>query len=304
MPLIVTGSIGIDTVEAPSGIAVDVLGGSAVYFAAAASFFGPVRLVAAVGEDAPARLEQLMAHFGVDTAGLERRAGSRTFRWSGKYFDDMNQRETVAVDLNVLAEAPAPVPDAYQNSRHIFLANTDPGSQMQLLEHFPDRAIAVADTMDIWIKEHRASLDALLARVDGLVLNDSEAEALTGQRNMVHAGKAIRGLGPQFAVIKRGEHGALLSHEDGVAVLPAFPTADVVDPTGAGDAFAGGMMGHLAAVKRYDFDTLRVAMAWGTVVASFNIESFSLECLQRLDRSDIDRRLNQYRGMLQLDMGT
>ncbi len=301
MSLIVTGSIGIDTVEAPSGTAVDVLGGSAVYFAAAASFFGPVRLVAAVGDDAPAELDRLMDHFGVDAEGLEKRTGSRTFRWSGKYFDDMNQRETVAVELNVLAEAVAPVPASFRDSRHIFLANTDPDSQRQLLDQFPDRAIAVADTMDIWIKEHRPALEDLLKRVDGIVLNDSEAEALTGDRNIVHAGKTIRGMGPHFAVIKRGEHGALLSHADGVAALPAFPAPDVVDPTGAGDAFAGGMMGHLAAAQRHDFDTLRAAMAWGTVVASFNIESFSLERLEQIDRAAIEARFRQYRAMLQID---
>ena len=301
MPLIVTGSVGIDSVEAPSGTAVDVLGGSAVYFAAAASFFGPVRLVAAVGEDAPPELERILDHFGVDHTGLERRAGSQTFRWSGRYLDDMNQRETVSVDLNVLAESLPPVPEAYRDSRHIFLANTDPGSQFELLQHFPDRAIAVADTMDIWIHDHRPALEKLLAQVDGIVLNDSEAAALTGETNMVHAGTVIRGMGPHFAVIKRGEHGALLSHEVGTAALPAFPSPHVVDPTGAGDSFAGGMMGHLASVRRDDFDTLRTAMAWGTVVASFNIESFSLECLERIDRAAIDQRFAQYRAMLQID---
>ena len=303
MPLIVTGSVGIDSVEAPSGTAVDVLGGSAVYFAAAASFFGPVRLVAAVGEDAPPELERILDHFGVDRTGLERRAGSQTFRWSGRYLDDMNQRETVSVDLNVLAESLPPVPEAYRDSRHIFLANTDPGSQFELLQHFPDRAIAVADTMDLWINIARDELLELFKKIDGLIINDAEAEQLTEITNPITAARAIIELGPAFVIVKKGEHGAVLVHKEGIAVLPAYPLAleGVVDPTGAGDSFAGGFMGYLAASDHLDFNTMQRAMAWGTVTASFTLGSFGLDGLAATSNTDLEVRMQEFKQMAMVD---
>jgi len=301
MPLIVTGSIGIDTIHAPTGDAENVLGGSCIYFAAAASFFGPVRLVGAVGDDFPDHFLEIFKHFQIDLSGLEHRAGSKTFRWRGKYHENMNHRETLEVDLNVLAEALPPVPEHYRDSRHIFLANTHPAAQLELLASFPDRALAVADTMDLWIETEQPTLLKLLKQIDGLVLNDSEAILLTEQSNLVRAAEQILTLGPKFVVIKKGEHGAMLLHAQGHALLPAYPARDVVDPTGAGDSFAGGMMGYLAGTRDYSIAGLRRAMAYGTMVASYNIEAFSLDRLRQINRGHLDERLDQYRGMIHID---
>ena len=301
MSLIVTGSIGIDTIETPTGSASDVLGGSAPYFAAAASFFTDVRLVGAVGEDFPEQHLDTFKHFGVDLAGLERRSGSKTFRWSGKYHENMNERDTTAVELNVLAEDLPPVPEQYKDSEIVFLANTHPAGQQALLEQFPNRKLAIADTMDLWIENENAALKDLLRNLDGLVLNDQEAFQLTGKTNIVRAAEAVIELGPKFVVIKKGEHGAFLMHEDGMAALPAFAARDVVDPTGAGDSFAGGMLGHLAATKDFALPNLRRSIAYGTIVASFNIESFSLDRLAKLKKSEIDERLKHFRQLLVTD---
>jgi len=300
MPLIVTGSIGIDSVHTPTGTAEDVLGGSCVYFAAAASFFGPVRLVAAVGDDFPEHHIKTFEQFNLDLAGLERRAGSKTFRWKGKYHENMNDRDTLEVDLNVLGERLPLVPESYRDSRHIFLANTHPAGQLELLANFPHRTLAVADTMDLWIETERDTLVELLKQIDGLVLNDSEALMLTEQSNTVRAAEKILEMGPKFVVIKKGEHGAMLRHAQGQAVLPAYPARDVVDPTGAGDSFAGGMMGYLAATGDHSIDSLRTAMAYGTMVASYNIEAFSLDRMSQIQRTHIENRLAEYRHMLHI----
>ncbi len=298
MSLLVTGSIGIDSVDTPTGSVTDVLGGSAVYFAAAASFFVPVRLVAAVGADVPAGLGNVLEHFKIDTRGFEIRAGSNTFRWHGKYRRNMNERETLAVQPNVLAEALPPVPDAYRDSEYVFLANTDPGSQLEFRRQFPHCKLCVADTMDLWISTQCAALTDLLRNIDGLVLNNEEAEQLTGEPNIIRAAELIVQMGPKFVIVKKGEHGALVEHDGVKVVLPAFPASQVVDPTGAGDSFAGGVMGHLAATGDLSHENLRIAMAWGTVVASFTIESFSLDRLMRLTRAELNERFEHYRSML------
>jgi len=298
MSLIVTGSIGIDTIHTPTGQAPDVLGGSAIYFAAAASFHGPVRLVGAVGDDFPAELEKPFHHFNIDLEGLEKRAGSKTFRWTGKYLDNMNDRETISVDLNVLAEDSPPVPASYVGSEYVFLANTHPGAQMGLRAQFPQAKLVVADTMDLWIETAQDLLKDLLKQIDGLVLNDSEAHLLTGETNIVKAGEAILALGPKFVVIKKGEHGAFLLHKDGAVALPAYPAREVIDPTGAGDTFGGGFMGHLAATGDLSLDNLKRAMAAGTVVASYNIEKFSLDRLLEIGAAELDARGSEYAQML------
>ncbi len=303
MALIVTGTIGIDTVYTPGGHAERVLGGSGTYFSAAASFYTPVRLVAAVGDDFPPDFMGTLGHFrGVDLAGLEVRKGSKTFAWGGKYHPDMNGRDTLFTELGVLAEHPPAVPGIFRDSRFVFLANTHPSVQLGMLEQLPQRALTVADTMDLWINVAKADLLTLLTRVDGLVLNFDEAELLTGKKNTVSAGRAILALGPRFVVIKKGEHGALLVHRDGVAALPAFPTENVVDPTGCGDTFAGGLMGSLAAAGSADssFATIRRALVHGTVIASFTIEAFSLDRLKRLTRAEIDARAEQYAAMVRV----
>jgi sugar/nucleoside kinase (ribokinase family) len=300
MSLIVTGSIGIDSIESPAGTAENVLGGSSIYFAAAASFFGPVRLVGAVGEDFPDQFVTQFHRFKVDTKGLERRAGSKTFRWRGKYHQDMNRRDTLEVQLNVLAEALPPVPHEYRDSGYVFLANTHPGGQLELLSQFPSPKLVVADTMDLWIANEKSLLLDLLKRVDGLVLNDGEAFELTGKTNIVRAAEAIHQLGPKFVVIKKGEHGAFLLHQHGLAALPAFAARDVVDPTGAGDSFAGGMMGYLASNGEHTLASLKTAMVYGTMVASFTIEAFGIGRLEQISREDIDGRFRHYTQMLQI----
>jgi len=298
MSLIVTGTIGIDTVHAPTGSAERVLGGSCAYFAAAASFYAPVRVVAAVGGDWPIEHRELLERFpNISLDGLESRPKSTTFAWGGRYFDNMNKRETLFTHLGVLEEAPPKVPASYRDSKYVFLANTHPAVQLDLLRHFPNRRLAVADTMDLWINIAKDELLALLKEVDGLALNYDEAEQLTEQRNPVTAARKILELGPSFVTVKKGEHGAILVHRDGVAVIPAYPAEfeQVVDPTGAGDSFAGGMMGHLASIGSTDFRAVQAAIAWGTITASFAIESFSLNRLASISRADLDERMQLFR---------
>lgn len=303
--LVVTGTVGIDTIEAPTGRADSVLGGSCTYFSAAASFYGPVRMVAAVGEDFPKQHLKTLAHFdAIDSSGLEVRKGSKTFRWGGKYLANMDQRETTFTDLNVLIESPPPVPEAFKDSPFVFLANMHPGLQAGMLANFPKRKLAVADTMDLWINVAPKELKALLKLVDGLVLNYDEAELLTGKRNPVAAARHILELGPRFVVVKKGEHGSLLIHRDGIGALPAFPAEEVVDPTGAGDTFAGGMMGAIASGaakgKNGSFEQILRALAHGTVIASFNIESFSLDRLKALKPKQLSKRYDEYLKMIRV----
>lgn len=298
MPLLVVGSVALDSVETPTARRDDVLGGSAVYFSYAASYFSSVRLVGVVGEDWPDEHTRLLRRRNIDTTGLTVVPGAKTFRWRGKYQPNMNDRETLEVHLNVFGNFEPLLSDACRRCRFLFLANGSPLLQLRVLEQMAGATLAVADTMDLWINIQRDELLALLERIDGLVLNDSEARLLTGDENLVRAGHKVRELGPRFVVIKKGEHGAMFFSEHETYVMPAFPTPRVVDPTGAGDSFAGGMMGYLA--QRGDFEpkTLKEAMAYGTVVASFNVEDFSLERLKAVERADLDRRWHEYRRML------
>ena len=300
MSLLVTGSIGIDTVEAPSGKVADALGGSSVYFAYAASFFGQVRLVGVVGEDCPADfLKPVEDNANIDMGGLEVRAGSKTFRWHGKYQDDVNQRDTISVDLNVLAERGPVIPQNFRDSKYVFLANTHPGLQMELLGQCERPGLVVADTMDLWINTEKPLLAELLGRLDGIVLNDSEALLLTGRHNIVEAGLEIARLVKKFCVVKKGEHGCLLFIDGQTYPLPGWPSSNVVDPTGAGDCFAGGMMGYIAEQDDISSQTLRKAIAYGTVVASLELEDFSLNKLAAITRADIDARLKEYRQRIE-----
>jgi sugar/nucleoside kinase (ribokinase family) len=299
MSLLVTGSIGIDTVEAPSGKVQNALGGSSIYFAYAASFFSPVRLVGVVGEDCPADfLAPLHANGQIDMAGLEVRKGSKTFRWHGKYHDDVNDRDTVSVELNVLAERGPSIPHQFRDSKYVFLANTHPALQLQLLDQLNSPKLVVADTMDLWIRSERDTLTALIRRLDGLVLNDGEAKMLTHEANVVAAGLELLTLVGSFIVIKKGEHGALLFTDKKVYAIPSYPTYCVVDPTGAGDSFAGAMMGHLAARDRADNGTLRRAIAYGTVTASIGIEGFSLDKFFSASRGEIDKRMCEFEELV------
>lgn len=291
MSLVVTGSIGIDTVETPFGKRDELIGGSAIYFSYAASFFTPVRLVGAVGEDCPKSFFDVFEGRDVDISGLEVRRGSKTFRWHGSYVKDLNEAVTVEVDLNVLAEQAPKVPQAYGDSRYIFLANTHPALQEEMASNFPEARLLVADTMNLWIQTEREALCKLLSRIHGLVLNDGEARLLTDKKNLIEAARDVLKMGPRFVVIKKGEHGCLMCTETDTFVLPAYPSDRVVDPTGAGDSFAGGMMGYLATQGgSVSPATIKRALAFGTVVASYTISDFSLAGLQNTTREQIDNR--------------
>jgi cytidine kinase len=296
MSLLVTGSIGIDTVETPAGRREDVVGGSAIYFAYAASFFTPVRLVGVVGEDHPRNLLSVFEGREVDTSGLEVRKGSKTFRWHGSYIGNLNEAVTVEVDLNVLAERAPKIPGNFLDSRYVFLANTHPVLQQEMLDCLKSPRLIVADTMNLWIQTQRDELCKLLGRIHGLVLNDGEARLLTEEKNLIQAARQVLKMGPRFVVIKKGEHGSMMvTDQDDVFVLPAFPADRVVDPTGAGDSFAGGMMGYLATQGTFSAATIKRALAFGTVVASYTIADFSLAGLQSTDRDQIDGRWHEFK---------
>jgi len=258
----------------------------------------PVRLVGAVGADFPSDYSQLLTDHNVDIRGLEVRKGSKTFRWHGKYSEDMNNRTTVSVDLNILAEHGPKIPPEFRDSSYVFLANSDPMLQLELLDQLTAPKFVVCDTMDLWIEHQRANLDKVLARVDGIVLNDSEARKLTGQSNLLSAAIAVSKMGPELVVIKKGEHGALLYNADRIFLLPAYPTQKVIDPTGAGDSFAGGFMGYLASVDRADFEAQVQALIYGTIIASFTVESFSLESIAAAKRNDIEKRRSEFLKMI------
>ena len=298
MPLMVVGSVALDDIETPSQKRDNVLGGSAVYFSYSASYFTPVRLVGVVGDDWPGEYTELLRARNIDTAGLEVRPGAKTFRWRGKYLDDMNQRETLEIHLNVMEQFDPLLSEEHRRTPFVFLANGPTAIQLRLLEQCPGSNLVVADTMDLYINNELEGLKQLLRKINGLVLNDSEARLLTGDDNLVHAGRHVLEMGPQFVVIKKGEHGAMFFSKHETYVLPAYPTADVVDPTGAGDSFAGGMMGYLAEQGNFEPKTLKEAMAYGILVASFAVEDFSLDRLQKIDRDDLEHRMEEYRRML------
>ena len=298
MSLLVVGSIAFDSIETPSGSVDDILGGSASHFSVAASFFTKPRLVGVVGEDFPDEHRRLFASRGIDAAGLTTAQG-KTFRWKGRYHVDMNTRDTLEVHLNVFGAFDPVLPANFRDSTHVFLANGSPTLQARVLDQTRQPKAVFADTMDLWIDTQRAALLALLPRLDGLMLNDSEARQLTGEANLVRAGHAVRRLGPKFVILKKGEHGAMLFSEAGTFVAPAYPSADVIDPTGAGDSFAGGVLGCLSESPAALTEAgLRRAMAYGAVLGSLSVEGYGLDRLKRTDRREIDARLEQYRTML------
>lgn len=298
MPLLVVGSVAIDHVETPEHRKNNLLGGSATHFSVSASHFTNVRLVGVVGADWPAEHTELLRSKGIDTSGLQVVDDGKTFTWTGRYEPNMNDRETLDVQLNVFGEFDPVLPEDYRRAKYVFLANGVPAVQMKVLDQTPGRRLAVADTMDLWIKTARDDLDKLLGQLDGLVLNDSEAKLLTGTENLVLAGHRVRQMGPKFVVIKKGEHGAMFFSEHETYVMPAYPTEGVLDPTGAGDSFAGGMMGYLAEQDNFEPETLKTAMAYGILVASFNVEGFGLERMHEITRDDIEARMQAYRKML------
>jgi len=300
MSLLVTGSVGIDTVRTPHGYNADCIGGSAVHFTMGAGIFTDVKFLGVIGGDFPFNLKELFDGRQVDLTGLEVRKSSKTFRWSGSYQGDMNEARTDEVELNVLAEAPPKAPESYQDCEYVFLANTSPSLQMELLGQLGSPAFVAADTMNHWIVTANEDLKELLDRIDMLVLNDGEARLLTGQQNLITAAKKILEMGPRFVVVKKGEHGSMMYTRDGDCfILPAYPTTVVIDPTGAGDSFAGGMMGFLAQSDRVDVITLRNAIVYGTVTASFTIGDFSVYGIKSANREMIDDRFDLLRKVTQ-----
>jgi sugar/nucleoside kinase (ribokinase family) len=298
MSILVVGSVAIDSIETPTQTRDRVLGGSATHFSYAASFFAPVKLVGIVGDDFPQEHVELLRERDIDLAGLQIIPGGKTFYWKGKYLPNMNDRETLEVELNVFGNFNPHVPEEFRRCPLVFLANGAPSVQLKVLEQVVGPKLVVADTMDLWIRETHRDLLELLKKIDGVVLNDSEAKLLTQEENLVKAGQRVLALGPKFVIIKKGEHGAMFFSQHETYVMPAYPTEHVVDPTGAGDSFAGGIMGYLAEQDNLEPATLKKALAYGVLVASFTVEDFSLERLRRTSRSDIDVRLEQYQKML------
>jgi sugar/nucleoside kinase (ribokinase family) len=294
MSILVVGSVAFDTILTPHGNADEVLGGSASYFAVAASYFAPVKLVAVIGEDFPEQERAFLASRNIDLQGLSVSKG-RTFRWTGKYHEDMNMRDTLDLQLNVFATFRPVLPASYRDCPFVFLANINPGLQDGVLDQLTTKPKLIAcDTISHWIEGARPELEALLRRVEMLVINDEEARLISGERNVVRSARKILGMGPQTLLVKRGEYGVLSFSPNSVFAVPAYPLEEVFDPTGAGDSFAGALLGYLAASNDLSEANVRKAIVYGSVVASFVVEDFSLRRLKTLTRDDIERRYRQF----------
>ncbi len=297
MSILVVGSIALDTVETVHGRVEDAPGGSALYFSAAASFFAPVNVVGVVGEDFDfAEIEFLKAR-QVDLRGLKVEKG-QTFRWGGRYHADMNHRDTLFTYLNVFEQFNPDIPEAYRNSRFLFLANIDPDLQLNVLNSVNDPRLTVLDTMNFWISGKRQPLDEVICRVNVLILNDEEIRELTGIDNIHKAARELLTRGPEVLVVKKGEHGAVMITREDYFFAPAYPVEQVVDPTGAGDSFAGGFVGYLAQKNVLTPECFRQAVVYGSTIASFNVESFSFERLKSLQPEEIEQRVERFREMV------
>jgi sugar/nucleoside kinase (ribokinase family) len=294
--LVVVGSVALDSVEANGTLHDDVLGGSASFFSTAASYFAPVKLVAVVGEDMPEQHLKFLAGHGVDLGGLERARG-KTFRWKGRYSDDLSSRTTLDTQLNVFADFKPKLPDAWRDAEFLFLGNIHPALQLDVLTQVHKPRLVAMDTMNFWIEGEPAALAKVLERIDLIIINDEEARQLTREYNLPRAARAIRAMGPKTVIVKRGESGALLFHEHGVFAAPAYPLERVVDPTGAGDTFAGGFLGYLAKVRDLGPQAVRRAMFYGSVMASFCVEDYSLDRLRGLSDGEIEGRYRAFRDL-------
>lgn len=298
--LLIVGSVGLDTVETVAGRHTDILGGAASYSAVAASFLAPARLVGVVGSDFPDQHVAFMKSRRVDLGGLEVAQG-KTFRWSGKYAPDFSTRTTLDTQLNVFSTFKPKLPEAWKDSEFVFLANIDPELQLDVLQQVSRPRFVACDTMNFWIEGKREALGRLLQKVDMLLLNDEEARQLSGLSSLPAAARAIRKMGPSAVVIKRGDAGALLFHEGGVFAAPAFPIETVVDPTGAGDSFAGGFMGWLARMGGTSPADIRTALILGSVLASYCVEDFSLNRFQTLDLTGVRDRFSAFADLVHFE---
>ena len=300
MSILVVGSAALDTVETPFGTVEDALGGSAIYFSAAASYFAPVNLVAVVGDDFPKEKIEFLKKKNVNFSGLEV-ADGKTFRWGGKYGFDLNDRDTLFTHLNVFEKFEPKIPDFYKNSEYIFLANIGPDLQMDVLKQIQSPKLVALDTMNYWIGGDLPALRETLKRVDVLLVNDSEVRQLAYEANLVKASKIVQEMGPKTLIIKKGEHGALLITQDSFFWAPAYPLEFIYDPTGAGDTFAGGFMGYMAKSDDISIDNLKRAVVFGSTMASFCVEKFSLERLENLTEEEIRKRFHEFWQMTNFD---
>ena len=296
MDILVIGSVAFDSVETPFGRGDSVLGGSATYFATSASFFTGVQLVAVVGDDFPEEPRQFLSARGVDLSGLQTQPG-QTFRWKGRYGYDLNEAQTLETHLNVFETFHPQLPRSYRQAKYVFLANIDPELQLEVLQQVDRPQLIACDTMNFWIEGKREALVRTLGHVDILVINESEARQLAGQANLVKASRAILDMGPKTLVVKRGEYGVLVFSEHSIFSAPAYPLEEVFDPTGAGDTFAGGFMGYLAATDNPCEETIRKATVFGSVMASFTVEDFSLGRLRRLTWPEIEDRFRRFQAL-------
>ncbi len=299
-PVLVVGSVALDSVETPFGRADDVLGGSGTFFSSAASHFAPVQLVGVVGDDYPVEKLAVLTERGVDLSGVEQTAGS-SFRWRGRYRHDLNAAETLETHLGVFSHFAPKIPEKFRRAPFVFLANIDPRLQLQVLEQVEKPRLVACDTMNFWIESRRPELLELLKHVDLITLNDGEARQLTEHTNLVHAARWILDRGPRHVLIKKGEHGAFMFTKDSVFFAPAYPLESVFDPTGAGDSFAGGFIGHLAATGDLSDRGMRRAVVVGSAMGSFAVEKFSNTRLLEITRADIDARVQEFRQLVAFD---
>ncbi|MGR3220305.1 MAG: PfkB family carbohydrate kinase [Candidatus Anammoxibacter sp.] len=297
MSLLVVGSIALDSVKTPYGAQKDILGGSATHFAFSASAFCNVKLVGVVGKDFPGSYRELIAGKDVDISGLQEVDG-KTFRWDGCYEGKMNEAQTLNVELNVLGECAPTIPESHRDSEYVFLANYSPDLQISVLDKMNNPKFVLADTMNLWIQNNKDDLLKLLKRIDGLILNDGESSLLTGESNTIKAGRIIQKMGPKIVIIKKGEHGSILFNADEIYLLPAYPTEEVKDPTGAGDSFAGGVMGYLADKNDVSRGSLKTALIYGTIMASFNIEGFGVDCINLTTFEKVQDRVKEFTAMI------
>jgi sugar/nucleoside kinase (ribokinase family) len=303
MSLIVVGTMAFDAIETPFGKIDQVIGGSATYAAYAASnFIQPINQVSIIGFDFPDEEIKALQTRGVVMDGVQVVKNKKSFFWSGRYHEDMNSRDTLVTDLNVLADFDPRLPDSYRGSEFVMLGNLQPTVQMNVIKQLKNPKLIVMDTMNFWMESAMPELEKVLKKIDVLLINDAEARQLSGQYSLVKASKTILSMGPKFLIVKKGEHGALLFHGDKVFFAPALPLEEVFDPTGAGDTFAGGFMGHLAKTRDISFENMKTAIIVGSAMASFCVEKFGPNRLKEISKGDIDKRLQQFRELVNFDI--
>lgn len=304
MSITTVGTVAFDAIETPFGKTDKIVGGAATYITWAASYFSnDINLVSVIGEDFPQDEIDKLRKRGVDTDGLEVKKGEKSFYWKGKYHLDMNTRDTLVTDLNVLADFDPKIPEKYQGSDYLMLGNLTPQIQAQVIDSFTQRPKLIAmDTMNFWMDSEMEALKQTIKKVDLMIINDEEARQLSDEYSLVKAARKIMGMGPKYLVIKKGEHGALLFHGDQVFFGPALPLEEVFDPTGAGDTFAGGFMGYLASAHDMSFESMKRAVIYGSAMASFCVEKFGTERLQNLTQEELDNRIQEFIDLVQFDI--